>query len=720
MNSTGHRWRPGRHRRIAVGCLVTAAVLTAPGTAHAAENLPPRQPLVADLQTGTRPCATGADRPYVGDPPTLTAVLYDPEEDNQPAEANLVHGEFEAWWQDSDGAEQRRTYSSYDTLSGSTLQWRLPQDIPAGTVISWRVRANDGTAASDWSSDGDGSVCEFVYDDVSPEKPVVTSPDYSEDEIRDGVGVWGSFVVDSPSDDVVEYRYSFIGGPQSTVRPTEPGGPATIRHLPLSSAPDYLQVRAIDRSRRSSSTTTYYFRVKSGRAPVAHWTLGDAKGSATAAAEAGPTARAGDGVTFGASGPRGTSLASTARLDGSRGSHLTPDAAVVGTHRTYAVSAWARPAGTGRDMTVASQDAGRSAGFALGLRTGDGAPQWSFEAGGARITGGAPEAGEWAHLLGLYDPETGRARLYVNGHEVGTAAEATPADASDGAFQIGRVRKGDGYRGHWRGALGDVRAYDRVVVPAEVTELARRKPELIGHWSLESASDGTSPEQNGGTPLTLGPGATIHRVPDSSCLPELDPECPVVPDALVGDGHLQLDGESGYATTGGAVMDTTESFTIGVVVRLADSQPAGPMTVLSQPGEHTDAFKVRYDPSVHAWQLVMPQKDEVGAPETVVSQIEGADGGEGQGHRLAVVYDDATDRIRLYLDGETNEGASASFTGNPLSSGALQIGRSKAGDTDDGWGEYLHGDVDEVQAYAGALRDSDIGLLGWSTDPCLC
>ncbi|MER6407660.1 hypothetical protein ABT269_30020 [Streptomyces viridosporus] len=35
------------------------------GTAYAAENLPPDQPLVRDLGTGTEACATGDDRTYV-------------------------------------------------------------------------------------------------------------------------------------------------------------------------------------------------------------------------------------------------------------------------------------------------------------------------------------------------------------------------------------------------------------------------------------------------------------------------------------------------------------------------------------------------------------------------------------------------------------------------------------------------------------------------------
>lgn len=685
------------------------------GTAHAAENLPPRQPLVQDLKTGFKACATGDDRPYVSAPPTLIAVLYDPEEDNQPVEANMVGGEFEAWWTDAAGIEQRRTFTSHDMSSGAPVQWRMPEDIPADTVVSWHVRANDGTATSAWSSEGDGSVCEFVYDDVSPEKAVVTSADYPEEQIQDGVGVYGGFTMDSPSPDVVEYRYNFIGGPYGTARPDELGGPATIRFLPLRDGTDYLSVSAIDRSGRISGTTTYWFRVRDGRGPVARWNLDDAAGSTTAAATAGVAARAGSGVTFGGPAPRGAGVTATAALNGGRHGYLTPDAPAVDTGGTFAVSAWVRPARTDRTMTVASQDAGETAAFRLGLSSRDSGPVWSFALGDARVAGGAPETGEWAHLLGLYDEETGTARLYVNGRAVGTDAEAAPAGAS-GAFQIGRARSGDHYGARWHGDLGDVRVHDRVVVPAEVAEMAYRTPQLLGHWSLETATDGASPEQTDGAPLRLGDGATIYRGSDSSCIPDLDPDCTYVPPALVGDGHLRLDGERGHAVAEGPVVDTGDSFTLGVVVRLADAEPAHPMTVLSQAGEHTDAFKLRYEPSQHRWQLIMPHRDEAGAAETVVAQIEGADGGEGSGHRLAIVYDDAADTVKLFLDGYTNDRATGTVPNGWRSSGALQIGRAQVGD---GWGEYLHGDVDEVHAYAGALKDERISGLGWGTNPCV-
>ncbi|MFB6849256.1 hypothetical protein ACFCXS_30985 [Streptomyces sp. NPDC056373] len=353
--------RSGGHRLLAVGCAVAAVMTTGTGVARAADNLPPKQPLVQDLKTGYKACATGDDKAYVAEAPVLTAVLYDPEEDNHPAEANMVKGEFEAWWTDAAGVEQRRSYTTLETLSGSPQRWHMPEgSVPPNTVVSWRVRANDGKENSPWSSEGAGSACEFVHDDDNPEKATIASPEYPEDVLwMDGVGAYGHFTMDSPSDDVVAYAYGFIGGPYSTVRPERPGGPVTIPFLPLRSGPQTLTVRALDRAGRSSGESSYRFFVKAGRAPVAHWPLADAEGATTAHAETGTDARAGSGVTFGAPAPAGTGLTATAALDGSSHGYLTTDApAVADPRKSFAVSAWVRPAETDRNMTVAGQDAG--------------------------------------------------------------------------------------------------------------------------------------------------------------------------------------------------------------------------------------------------------------------------------------------------------------------------------------------------------------------------
>lgn len=703
----------GLRRAVVVGS-ATLTVVAAPSAALAADNLPPLRPLVQDLGTGGKGCAAGAERPYVSEAPRLTAVLYDPESDDQPAEGNFVQGEFEAWWTDADGAEQHRTHTSTRTLSGTTQSWRMPDDVPPDTVVSWRVRANDGKAASAWSSEEGGSVCEFVFDDKNPEKPVVSSTDFPEDSWTARVGEYGTFTVDSASDDVVKYRYSYIGGPYGTASPDKPGGPVSIRFLPVDRGPETLSVEAVDRSGRISDRIDHSFFVLAGRAPVAHWNLTDPAGTRTAAAESGPGAPAGTGATFGAPAPGGTALTSTVSLDGTGHGFLSPGKAVVDTRRTFAVGGWVRPAATDGVRTVASQDADGAPGFTLGLRPGDGStPVWSFRIGGAQVSGGTPETGEWAHVLGLYDTETGLATLYVNGREVGTSQKATPAEAT-GAFQIGRARGTAGYRDRWHGEVGDVQVYDRVVVPDEAAELGARKPELAGHWSLESAEGGASPELYGGAPLKLSDGATMRHV-DDDCW--LDPDCSPAEQPLVGDGDMALDGTTGHAATEQPVVDTGDSFTIGVTVRLADAEPDHPMTVLSQGGEHGDAFKVRYVPSSHKWQLVMTGADGAGATETVVEQPAVADGGQGPGQRLAVVYDDATDLIKLYVDGYAIAGATASFHGAWHSGGGLQVGR---GHVDGAWGEYLHGVVDEVHAFSGVLDDSDISVLGFGTEPCLC
>ncbi|MFD5571917.1 LamG domain-containing protein [Streptomyces cadmiisoli] len=697
------------------GSCVAALLATAAGTAHAVDNLPPEQPLAQDLKSQGKACATGDNTAYVSQPPRLSAVLYDPEEDNQPSEFSPVTAEFEAWWTDATGVEQRRAHTTLTLPSGAPHRWTMPDDIPVNTVVSWHVRAHDGEAASPWSDEGEGTLCSFVYDDANPEKATITSPEYPNPEDVfwvDGVGVYGHFTMDSPSDDVVSYKYRFLGGLQKTVSAEPPGAAVTVPYLPLTSGPKSLMVQAIDRSGRGSGEAQYNFNVKRGRAPVAHWQLDDPAGSRSASAETGAVARAGTGVTFGGPAPAGTGATGTVSLDGSGHGFLTTDAPAADIRKSFAVSAWVRPAETGRNMTVASQDADGVPGFSLGLRQDPG-PVWSFAMSGARVSGGAPESGEWAHLLGLYDAETRRAHLYVNGHEVGTAAEANPPGTA-GAFQIGRARGATGYRDRWRGDIGDVQVHDRIVVPGEVADLSWRKPKLLGHWSLEDAADDASPEQSGGAPLRLGTGASIYRGSDDCAL---NPDCTPVPWPLVGEGHLHLDGETGSAAADGPVVDTRDSFTIGVVVRLGDSEPDHPMTVLSQAGEHTDAFKVRYEPSTYSWQLVMPEKDEAGAPERVVSEITGADGGEGPGQRLAVVYDDGTDTIKLYVNGYTGAEAVGHLPDGWHSSGALQIGRGKTGD---GWGEYLHGDVDEVQAYSGALRDGEVRLLGGGTGPCLC
>ncbi|MGW0603407.1 LamG-like jellyroll fold domain-containing protein [Streptomyces sp. NPDC002640] len=679
-------------RRGRGGVVLAAAVLLAgtPGVASAAED-PPLRPLAEDLRTGGAACAHGQDTPYVPEKPQLEVVLRDPDPWAR------LGAEFEVWWTDAEGAERRETLTTTVKTVGTPVRLTPSFDVPGDTPVSWRVRAvGPQGAVSPWSDEEGGHACRFVVDATRPEAPAVTSDRYDDTTWWDGVGVYGGFTFDSPSNDVVAYRYHFIGGTERTVEPEELGGAATVRFAPSKSGTDYLTVRATDRAGNTSAESVLWFRVAEGRAPVAHWKLADE------AAETGPALRAEDGVTFQDTAPYGTGLDGSARLGGAGNGYLTTDEPVVDTRKTYAVGGWVRPGRTDRAMTVASQDAadGTSA-FTLGLRpTADGDADWAFGFGGATVTGGGPETGDWAHVLGVFDAEDDTVRLYVDGRQVGEKAKAAPV-ASPGAFQLGRARGDGGNR--WHGDLADVRVWDRVVVPEEAEKLGRQEPQRVGGWDFESVTDDAAPGSEGG-PLTLHEGAEVYRyVDDWDCW--LDPECVPARFALKGNAHLALDGTTGHATAGGPVVETGGSYTVGAYVRFAEAAPDEPMTVLSQGGGHGDAFQVRYDPATEKWQLVVTHGDTAGAARTMVSQYARPSYGEPADQEIVVVHDDAADRITLYVDGEGGEATSASFDSAWAAEGPLQVGRGR---TADGWGEYFHGAVDNVRVFTGALTRDDI------------
>ncbi|MFD8425651.1 LamG domain-containing protein [Streptomyces sp. NPDC059466] len=678
----------------------SVAVVAVPWTAVAAENRAPSQPELSELTTGSAACASGEARSYVRTRPTLGAVVRDPD-------AEPVSARFEASWTDGAGERQVRTADTGSKASGSVFRWTVPDDVPAFTEVSWRVRGFDGKSWGPWSSDGERGSCAFVYDTEAPAKPSVSSPEYPDDtqNWHDGVGAYGTFTVDSTSDDVESYLYTFLGERQQTVRPAEPGGPVVLRWMPRSSGVKSLSVQAVDRAGNVSAPLTHQFRVASGRTPVAAWKLADAAGSTQAAAEAGGrAATAGGGVSFGAAGPARTAVSGAVELDGSADAYLTTGAPAVDTAGAFAVSAWVRPDALGGDgMTAVGQDGDGVAAFGLGEVSGaDGGRTWSFAVGGDRVRGGAPETGEWAHLAGVYDPVAGTARLYVNGVLAGTAEGVTVpgGTAATGGLRIGRP---PGTGGNWHGALADVRVWDRVVVDDEVAAAAKRAVVSKGYWELDEAADGGSPERDGGAALRLGGDATIRQV-TGPCDP-LDPDCVPGSDPIAGTGDLALDGDGDFAATDGATLDTGDSFSVAAQVLLDDAAQDRTMTVLSLPGEHGTLASVRYSGELQRWQMVLAEGDATGAETTTVT-AENAPAYTGWVQHVALVYDDGTDEIRLYVDGQLSARTACSYASKVT--GALQVGRSL---TADGWGEYAEGRVDEVHAYAGALTQTEIAQL---------
>ncbi|MFI6401256.1 LamG-like jellyroll fold domain-containing protein [Streptomyces sp. NPDC050548] len=563
-----------------------------------------------------------------------------------------------------------------------TSDWRRAGVTCAAVALTTAAMTGVATAADDTEA---------------PLAPVVSSAEYPDDaNEHDGVGSYGTFVIDSASDDVVSYRYEWMGGVSQTLTAAEPGAPVSLRWLPQTRGVTYLYAQAIDAAGNVSARTTYFVRVGTGRAAVTHWDPQHDSGAAT-----------GTGVTPDAQGPTGTSITSAARFDGTDEAYATLDSP-VDTAKIFSVDAWVRPDTLDADMTAVSRT-----GFSLGTTTNSpgGTPTWSFalptaSGGAVHLTGGSPEPGEWAHLVGVYDTEEHAARLYVDGDLV-TTAENTVAAGGTGPLRLGSEGDTEGTEdtGHWHGLLTDVNVWDRVYVPKEITAAATRAPQRQGYWDLETAPGGSSPEYAGGAPLTLAGDASIHTATDDC---DVNPDCTPAQYPLVGSGDLLLDGDGDYATTPDAVRPSDAGFSVATHVRIDGDTATHDMTLLSQPGLHTSLFTLRYVAASKSWQAVVAHEDSADAPTTTVTAPASPFGAQ-EDEFLAVVCDEKTDQLRLYVD-DTYVSDSASVTGKDTwtPTGDLQIGRSVTAGTGT---DYLTGELDEVHTYAGVLDQTRLAML---------
>lgn len=667
----------------------------------------PRQIKTTDMYTDPGGlCRWGSGRAYVDEPPKLQAIASDPDHGN--GQTDKVKVEFKVEWTEN-GTAKSYTYLTKEWLSptsGTKFEHTVRSTIPEDTVIYWSARATDGDGYGPWSSEGDTAQrCEFTYDGSWPGKPLVNSPQYpSNTTYHDGVGTYGTFTFSPnpndiiPDTDVVKYRYSFDGAALKDLLPSTPGGSVSVDWMPTRAGRHVLEVIAVDKANHASSTP-YHFLVSEGKPVLAQWNLADEAGKTEAHDESGEfSATAGAAVTFGVDGPGGK-IDKAARLDGSADAWLDTSQTVLDTSKSFSVSAWVRPTALDRNMTVISQDGTGEPGFTLGYDAG--AQAWKFAVPvndvdslgewQAVSTGVSVVKDQWVLLTGVYDAQRSggpQLQLYIN-KDLKASAGRRSTWKSYGPLQIGRTTAKSGYRDHFTGDLAEVRVFDRVLPAAQVADLMTIKPVRKGYWQLDDASNGASAETGGGQALTLAGNASIYR--------PADPDDLFGTAALVGDGHLVLDGDGDYASTATAPVTGNSSFTICARAQLTSLDPVKSQTVLSLPGANANRVQVRYQAATKQWELAVAKTDS--ATAEIVTFTNNQDGAktDGSGQHLAVVYDAFANSIRLYVQGQLVAGAHGKDDTLWLATGGLQVGRSLRGAS-----EYFAGALDEVRVYSGA------------------
>ncbi|MEI5011388.1 LamG domain-containing protein [Streptomyces sp. PmtA] len=700
-------------------------------------RLPP-QPSKAEMSISPGgKCVNGAARPYVDTPPTMTAVIRDYDHNDVPGLAETLHAEFvlsrinpaTGNWEQvaepfraapktsySDPADSQTGMAKFSSKAGLTGSFSSPGTVTLqeNVVYAWQVRGGDGYGWGPWSS-APPLACEFILDKTTPAAPTVTSTQYPNDDVEHtGVGDYGTFTFTSTSTDVASYRYEFQDGTNGSV-PAQPGTgrPGTLRWVPTRSGPHTLTVTAVDAAGKSGQNPGgYVFIVANGRAPAAGWKLDDPVTATEAAGRPGdPTAAKGAGVTFGTTNLGDRKEKTAATFNGSQDAHLSTGGPVVDTTKSFSVSTWVYLSELPtRDMTLVSQDGTAEPGFVLGY---DGLSQkWEFRFPAAGIESPAEwrvldetkaVAGTWVHLVAAYDAERRSMELYKQGRKAAAApAQRRTSWSATGGLQMGRSLALSGYTGYLKASMSEVQVYDRILAESELATVSGVAPAELGYWPLDEAMSGISPETGGGAGLALYGGASIYRVADTVC-DELDPNCTGVPaEPLRGDGHLELDGTSGFAQRGVGLFVAEGSFAIAARARLSSPVAGKDQTVMSLAGANGKAAVVRYSQALQRWELLVTDRDvndattvTASAHDTATSPASG-----NSGDHLTLAYDAVFGEVRLYVNGQLNGAQSLWSHTWDFSAVSFQVGRSLTGTTGS---DYFSGALDEVRAYQGVV-----------------
>ncbi|WP_232286381.1 LamG-like jellyroll fold domain-containing protein [Saccharomonospora azurea] len=267
-------------------------------------------------------------------------------------------------------------------------------------------------------------------------------------------------------------------------------------------------------------------------------------GTTTADSMGGRTGTLHNGAQFGA-GRTGNAI----HLDGVD-DHVSTAEADLRFDRSFTVSAWVRLDEKSGTTTAVSLDGAHTSKFRLGHvrdsqnRLGS----WVFEMAEtdseeATVTKAAlsrleTEVNTWVHLVGVYEANSGKLWLYVNGTRLGDGTLQNAWDA-DGGLQIGRGKSAGTPAEFWPGAVDDVRLYTGGLTADRIETLFRSYPDAknpsvpqFPEGSAVRAPDSEDPDEVflvvGGARITLldeeeylGTGRTweqIMRVPYSALM----------------------------------------------------------------------------------------------------------------------------------------------------------------------------------------------------------
>lgn len=207
-----------------------------------------------------------------------------------------------------------------------------------------------------------------------------------------------------------------------------------------------------------------------------------------------------------------------------------------------------------------------------------------------------------------------------------------------------------------------------------------------GRWPLTDASGTTAADSSGAAhPATLATGATWATDPTRG-------------------GVLATNGSTGFATTSGPVVDTTQSYSVGAWVKL--SSAGNYATAVSEDGTSSSGFYLQYSLPDNKWAFSQVPTD---GSVTGIRAL-GAAPVLNTWTYLVGVYNATSGGLQLYVNGVP---AGTATNAKPwMASGPLAIGRGKAAGKNS---DFFPGQIGDVQVYQRALTATEIDSIFTNT-----
>ncbi|MCC5575897.1 laminin G domain-containing protein [Microtetraspora sp. AC03309] len=576
--------------------------------------------------------------------------------------------------------------------------------------------------------------CYFTIDPTAPQAPVITvGAPYQQCTTTScapagGPGQSATFTFAPASGDGNNVAYQYRPSTASTWSADITGSTAKVVITPQTSGTFSLYVRAKDNVGRYGATTVVDFLVATGAGPVGRWHFDEDSGVAVDSGTGHHDATLAGGAVRDARGRRGElwydnsgAALTTPKIDKGMGldgtsGYASTSGPVLETRSAYTVAAWVRLDRTTTTGIVMSQDGSGGyspfnlwydkdrVSYCFGVKDKDEATGNAYY--GVCAKNNVAQANAWTHVAGTYDPTTQKLSFYVNGVPQGTATVSGSWSAT-GPFEIGRYKWANIFQYYFPGSIDEVAAWQRVLTPDEVAAEARSESPVSGRNDVELVAD-WSPAGVTGTQLPdslSGYGRSLGLTGGAS---------------LDGEG-LVLDGVDDAATTAGAVVDDTGSFTVTVKVELdRDKVLAMPIGSVGQvAGQRTadgSSWGIWFELTgketqldddgneitvpVGFWRFGRVNKD--GTKSWVSSD---AAASLESPVRLTGVYDAlaAGGRVvRLYLGYEQND-LDIAYTAL-AGSGDFAVGK---GFSSTSWGHFLPAKITDLRLWVGAMSDSD-------------